>query len=169
MDTNNVIIRDATRGDLAAIQAIYAYHVLHGLGTFEEEVPSLDEMERRFDKVTQTRAPYLVAEIAGIVVGYAYGGSFRERSAYRFTVEDSIYVANDYHGFGIGQKLLHVLIEKCRQCGFRQMVAVIGDSNNQSSIGLHAKFGFRHCGIMTDAGYKFSQWVDVVIMELKLN
>lgn len=169
IDKNKIIIRNATIDDIVHIQKIYAHHVKNGLGTFEEIEPSIDEMKERFIKVTANNYPYLVAQIDNKIIGYAYGGFFRERSAYRFTVEDSIYIADNYRGSGVGSALLGRLIQECKQRGFVQMFAVIGGSDNSSSINLHKKSGFGLCGVMHKAGYKFDKWVDVVIMELTLN
>lgn len=164
-----LIIRDANDADLAAIQKIYEYHVLHGTGTFEEIPPSVADIKVRYDKVTAHSYPFIVAEERGVILGYAYGGFFRERSAYRFTVEDSIYIAETARGRGIGKILLQQLVDECKRRGFVQMFAVIGDSANTSSIELHKKCGFKMAGVMHKAGYKFNRWLDVVIMELSLN
>lgn len=164
-----VKIREVQNSDITTIHQIYSYHVMHGLGTFEEETPSLDEMSGRLGTIIKRNYPYLVAELNEQVVGFAYVNILRDRSGFRFTVEDSIYVANECCGLGVGQQLLRELISRCQQLGFQQMVAVIGDSGNAGSINLHKKCGFQLCGIMNNVGYKFERWVDVVIMELKLN
>ena len=161
-------IRDAASDDLAAIQAIYAHHVLHGLGTFETEPPDLDEMKRRHAQITGDGFPYLIAVDADGVLGYAYANHFRTRAAYRNTVEDSIYVADRASGRGVGKALLTVLIERCTALGLRQMLAVIGDSGNAGSIGVHRACGFEHAGVMKAVGRKFDRWVDVVIMQRAL-
>jgi phosphinothricin acetyltransferase len=161
-------IRDATDDDVAAIQSIYAHHVLHGLGTFETEPPEADEMRSRWRQITAAGFPYLVAVDTGTVVGYAYANHFRTRAAYRQTVEDSIYVAPAAMGRGIGRALLQALIARCAGLGLRQILAVIGDSGNAASIGLHASCGFEHVGTMKDVGRKFDRWVDVVIMQRAL-
>jgi L-amino acid N-acyltransferase YncA len=161
-------IRDAASDDLAAIQAIYAHHVLHGLGTFETEPPDLDEMKRRHAQITGDGFPYLLAVDTDGVLGYAYANHFRTRSAYRNTVEDSIYVADRAAGRGVGKALLSVLIERCTALGLRQMLAVIGDSGNAGSIGVHRACGFEHAGVMKAVGRKFDRWVDVVIMQRAL-
>lgn len=158
----------AQMDDVARIQQIYAYHVLHGLGTFEETPPSFSEMQGRFDKICAQGFPFIVAKLDEVVVGYAYAGHFRERSAYRYTVEDSVYVAAEYVGRGVGELLLAELIALCRKRDYREIVAVIGDSNNHGSIKLHHKLGFSQTGIMNKVGYKFEQFVDVVIMQLTL-
>lgn len=164
----HVLIRDAHEGDLARIQEIYAHHVKTGLGTFEERPPSLAEMTERFDGYRRANMPYLVAEDGGAVHGFAYAGAFRPRSAYRYTVEDSIYVAPDSQRRRIGYLLLETLIERCTAMGFRQMIAIIGDSGNAGSIGLHRRLGFRRTGQMESVGLKFGRWVDCVIMQREL-
>ncbi|MDH3738159.1 MAG: GNAT family N-acetyltransferase [Alphaproteobacteria bacterium] len=161
-------IRDASADDLAAIQAIYAHHVAHGLASFEELPPDGDEIARRRDVARAHDLPYLVAEREGVVQGFAYASPFRTRTAYRYTVEDSVYVAPEALGGGIGSALLSALIERCTARGFRQMVAVIGDSANEASIGLHAKHGFSHTGLMPAVGFKFGRWVDGVRMQRPL-
>ena len=168
MSNDSVSIRDATEDDLAAIQAIYAHHVNHGLGSFEEVPPDVDEIARRRDVARDNGLPYLVAELDGVVRGFAYASPFRTRSAYRYSVEDSVYVGPDALGAGIGSALLAALIERCTERGFRQMVAVIGDSANQASIGLHAKHGFVQTGLMPAVGFKFGRWVDTVRMQRAL-
>lgn len=161
-------IRAATSDDLAAVQAIYAHHVLHGLGTFETEPPGLDEMKRRHAQITDDGFPYLVAVDASRVLGYAYANHFRTRAAYRNTVEDSIYVADEAAGQGVGKALLSALIEGCTALRLRQMLAVIGDSGNAASIGVHRACGFEHTGVMKAVGRKFDRWIDVVIMQRAL-
>jgi L-amino acid N-acyltransferase YncA len=161
-------IRDATPADIAATQAIYAHHVLHGLGTFETAPPGVEEMQRRYAQITGDGFPYLVAEEPGRLLGYAYANHFRTRAAYRNTVEDSIYIAADAMGRGVGTRLLNALIERCTALGLRQMLAVIGDSANAGSIGVHRGCGFEHTGVMKAVGRKFDRWVDVVIMQRAL-
>lgn len=168
MPAKNIIIKSATAGDVESTQSLYAYHVEHGLGTFEEVVPAVAEMQRRFDTIRQNNLPYLIAKIDGEIVGYAYANYFRERSAYRFTLEDSIYVSHQHIGLGIGEALLSALINECRDFGAIQLLAVIGDSDNQGSIKLHRKLGFEDVGVMQNVGYKFERFVDVVIMQLNL-
>ena len=161
-------IRDARDDDLAAVQAIYSHHVLHGLGTFETEPPDEGEMRSRWHQITAAGFPYLIAVDDGVVAGYAYANHFRTRAAYRQTVEDSIYVAPAAIGRGVGRALLDALIERCRALGLQQMLAVIGDSGNVASIGVHAACGFEHVGTMKAVGRKFDRWVDVVIMQRAL-
>ncbi len=161
-------LRAAESGDLATVQAIYAHHVLHGLGTFEETPPSLDEIAERHAAVTGRGLPWLVAEEAGRVLGYAYAGPFRPRAAYRYTVEDSVYVAPDAMGKGVGRALLDGVIAACAPMGLRQMVAVIGDSGNLASIHLHRACGFEFKTVISSVGFKFGRWVDVVWMQRAL-
>lgn len=166
-----VLIRDARADDLPAIQAIYAHHVRHGLASFEETPPDLAEMTRRFEAARAGGYPYIAAAdeaAGGAVVGYAYGGPHRPRPAYRYTVENSVYLAPEAQGGGIGRALLETLIERCAALGFRQMVAVIGDSGNLASIGLHESLGFRRVGDLRAVGFKFGRWVDTVIMQRPL-
>ncbi len=161
-------IRAAGLADVPDIQAIYAHHVLHGTGTFEEEPPSVEEMTVRFRKVVDRGYVWLVASDATGVLGYGYYAPFRERSAYRFTVEDSIYVREDVRGQGVGKALVVRLIELATAAGLRQMIAVIGDSENVGSIGVHASLGFQMIGTMKSAGLKFGRWLDVVTMQRPL-
>jgi len=158
-------VRDSREEDLPAIQAIYAHHVTHGTGTFELDPPSLDEMTRRRSDVLGNRFPYLVAERDGQVIGYAYANFFRARPAYRFTVEDSIYIAPQAIGQGVGRQLLQALLTACEARGCRQVLAVIGDSRNTGSIALHAACGFKMAGILRATGWKFERWLDVVMMQ----
>ena len=162
---SQVAVRDSRDDDLPRIQAIYAHHVLHGTGTFELEPPSLDEMRRRRADVRGTGFAWLVAEHEGQVLGYAYVNWFRTRPAYRFTVADSIYVAPEAIGRGVGRRLLEALLARCAQRGCRQVLAVIGDSANTGSIALHAACGFRMAGSMRAVGWKFGRWLDVVMMQ----
>jgi L-amino acid N-acyltransferase YncA len=169
MDTTAPRIRDATTGDLPAIQAIYSHHVLHGLASFEEIPPGLDEMRLRFDAVLAAGKPYIVAEVDGVVAGYGYASAYRARSAYRFTLENSIYIDERYRGRGVGTALLDALIGRCRHGPWRQMLAVIGDSANAASIGVHRKAGFREVGVLRKVGFKHGRWVDSVLMQLELS
>jgi len=161
-------IRAATKADLPEIQSIYAHHVLTGTGTFDEEPPSVEEMTERFDKVVQNAWSWLVATDATGVLGYAYYTQFRDRSAYRFCAEDSVYVREDVRGQGVGKALVARLIEEATARGMRQMIAVIGDSENTGSIGVHASLGFQMAGTLRAAGVKFGRWVDVVSMQRPL-
>jgi len=161
-------IRGATVDDLRAVQAIYAYHVLHGLASFEETPPDFAEIERRFREVSEAGLPFLVAELAGVARGYAYAGRYRTRPAYRHSLEDTVYVEPGYEGRGLGGALLAALVARCGELGYRRMVAVIGDSANQASISLHERQGFKRCGFIPSVGFKFGRWVDSVLMERPL-
>ncbi len=161
-------IRAATEADIPEIQAIYAHHVLHGTGTFDEEPPSVEDTLHKFHKVTGEGGAWLVASDATGVLGYAYYNQFRERSAYRYCVEDSIYVRDDVRGQGVGKALVSQLIEDATARGMRQMIAVIGDSENVGSIGVHASLGFHMVGTLKAVGVKFGRWVDVVSMQRPL-
>ncbi len=161
-------MRPARPADLAAIQSIYAHHVLHGLASFEEEAPSVEEIERRYRDVTARGLPYLVAELGDVIAGYGYCGPYRARSAYRFALEDSVYVRHDMTGRGVGRHLLEELIRRCEDLGYRQIIAVIGDSNNAASIGVHAACGFLRVGTLRSVGFKFGRWVDSVLMQRAL-
>jgi phosphinothricin acetyltransferase len=161
-------IRACTVADLDAVQAIYAHYVRTGFGTFEEEPPSVAEMRQRFEALVAHDFPFLVAVIGGRVAGYAYAGPFRPRAAYRHTCESSVYVAADAQRQGVGRELMLRVIGVCQRLGKRQMLAVIGDSANAGSIGLHAALGFEAVGVFKDIGYKFGRWVDVVLMQRAL-
>jgi len=165
---STLTIRDATEADMPAIQAIYAFHVLHGVASFEEIPPSVEEMRARRASVLGLGLPYLVAEADGAVVGYSYAGSYRARPAYRHTVENSVYVADGAGGQGIGEALMKALIARCHSGPWRQMIAVIGDSGNTASIALHRKVGFEHAGVLRSVGFKHGRWVDTVLMQLPL-
>lgn len=161
-------VRDSTVDDMAAVHAIYAHHVLYGSATFEEVPPSLEEMLTRREAVLGSGLPYIVAEVEGVVQGYAYAGMFRPRIAYRYTIENSVYLAPDMGGRGLGKALLIELITRCEKGPWRQMIAVIGDSENRGSIGLHRSLGFHHTGTLTSTGFKFGRWVDTVMMQRSL-
>ncbi len=161
-------IRPATSSDVPEIQSIYAHHVLHGAGTFEEIPPSVEEVGRRFDGIVSRGWSYLVASDATGVLGYAYFAQLRERSAYRFTAEDSIYVRDDVRGQGVGKALVAKVLDEAEAQGFRQMIAVIGDSDNVGSIGMHASLGFQRTGLLRATGLKFGRWVDTVYMQRAL-
>ncbi|MEI7711492.1 MAG: N-acetyltransferase family protein [Rhodospirillales bacterium] len=161
-------IRNATEADIPEMQAIYAHHVLTGTGTFDEEPPSVEELTDKFRKVVKHGWSWLVAADATGVLGYAYYTQFRDRSAYRYCVEDSIYVRDDVRGQGVGKALVSALIEHATARGMRQMIAVIGDSENVGSIGVHASLGFHMVGTLRAVGVKFGRWVDVVSMQRAL-
>jgi len=167
-DSKGVTVRDAGEADMDAVLAIYMHHVLHGLATFEETPPSLDEMRARRAAVLAAVLPYLVAESEGRVVGYAYATAYRPRPAYRFSIEDSVYVADGLAGKGIGSALLGELIARCEKGPWRQMLAVIGNSGNEGSIALHRRMGFAHAGTFTSVGFKLGRWVDTVLMQRPL-
>jgi phosphinothricin acetyltransferase len=162
----NIAVRDAA--DLPAVHAIYGHHVRHGLASFEEVPPDVAELARRRDEIVARGLPYLVVEHDGAVRAYAYAAPYRARSAYRFTVEDSVYVAPDATGRGLGRAALAELIRRCERLDLRQMIAVIGDSGNVASIKLHERLGFRPVGILSSVGFKFGRWVDSVLMQRSL-
>ncbi|MGO8919621.1 MAG: N-acetyltransferase family protein [Stellaceae bacterium] len=160
--------RDANRSDIAAIAAIYGFHVAHGAGTFEEVAPSAEEMRRRFDNVKARGLPWRVAEAEGAIVGYCYASPYHDRSAYRFTVQSSIYVDKRWHGRGVGIALLQDVIQACQVQGYRQIMAAIGDSRNAGALRLHASAGYRTIGHALRVGVKFGRWVDVVYVQRAL-
>jgi|SRR5436309_3122526 len=166
--TFNLQIRVSSDADVAAITEIYAHHVRHGTASFEIDPPDVEEMGRRRLAIEARGLPYIVAESDNVVVGYAYAGPYRSRVAYRFTVENSIYVHPGHLGRGVGRALLSKLIDACQECGCRQMVAIIGDSSNVASVRLHEKFGFRHVGVLQAVGFKFERWLDTVLMQRSL-
>jgi len=168
MPASPLLIRPSTADDVPAIAAIYAWHVLNGTGTFELEAPDTPEMARRRADVIDKGLPWLVAERDGEVLGYAYANHFRPRRAYRFCLEDSIYLAPAAQGQGVGRLLLAELISQCEARGARQMLAVIGDSANAGSIGVHRTLGFEQTGLIRSAGWKFDRWLDVVMMQRPL-
>jgi phosphinothricin acetyltransferase len=162
---DSIVLRAAEPGDAARIAAIYAHHVLTGLASFEVEPPDEAEIGRRLADVRARGLPYLVAKAGGRVVGYAYASPYRARPAYRYTLEDSVYVDRDCGGRGVGRRLLERLVAECAACGCRQLVAVIGDSANRPSIALHEACGFARVGLLPAVGYKFGRWVDSVLMQ----
>ena len=161
-------IRHADQADLPEIQAIYAHHVLHGTGTFEEEPPSIEEMTRRHAGVIASGWAWLVATDTTGIIGYAYYTQIRDRSCYRCTAEDSVYVREDVRGQGVGKALAAQLLQEAEKAGFRQMIAVIGDSENVGSVGVHASLGFQHIGTLRAVGLKFGRWLDTVYMQRAL-
>ncbi|MFZ0422082.1 MAG: N-acetyltransferase family protein [Xanthobacteraceae bacterium] len=161
-------IRGAGPNDIPAITRIYANAVLYGTASFELEPPDEAEMLRRFQSLLADGYPYVVAEIAGAIAGYAYAGPYRARAAYRWTVEDSIYIAPEFHRRGIGKLLLARLIEDSEERGYRQMIAVIGDSAQAASIALHRAAGFAMVGTLRSVGFKHGQWLDTPLMQLAL-
>lgn len=166
--TRTPSIRAAHAADLPTLAELYAHHVLNGLASFELEPPDGAEMARRHAHVVALGLPYLVAEIDGRIAGYAYAAPYRGRPAYRFTVEDSIYIHRDFLAHGLGSALMAPMIAACEAAGCRQMVAIIGDSGNAASIRLHEKFGFVRTGLLPAVGWKFGRWVDSVLMQRAL-
>jgi phosphinothricin acetyltransferase len=163
-----VEIRPAKPDDLAAVHAIYSHHVLKGLASFEEVPPAREEIARRYQDVTSSGLPWIVAQYGDRIAGYGYCALYRTRSAYRYSLEDSIYVHHEMHGRGIGSALLAELIRLCEAAGYRQLIAVIGDSAHAASINLHAAAGFVRVGTLRSVGFKFGRWVDSVIMQRPL-
>jgi phosphinothricin acetyltransferase len=163
-----MLVRPAAPQDIAVIHSIYAHHVLRGLASFEEVPPTVEEMRRRYDEVSAYGLPYLAVEVAGEVLGYGYCSLYRTRSAYRYTLEDSVYVKDGSQGKGIGKAVLAELIARCTGLGYRQIIAVIGDSANLASIALHASLGFVRAGNLRSVGFKFGRWADSVLMQLPL-
>jgi phosphinothricin acetyltransferase len=161
-------IRPSTDQDIPAITAIYAHHVLNGTGTFETVPPTLDDMKARRADVLAKELPYLVAEEDGRILGFAYCNWFKPRPAYRYSAEDSIYMADGERGRGAGKQLLAALAEAAEAAGVRKLIAVIGDSANQGSVRVHESIGFTHVGVLKSCGWKFNKWLDVVLMEKPL-
>ncbi|CAI0791297.1 GNAT family N-acetyltransferase [Serratia quinivorans] len=164
-----LMLVDATPDDMAAVQQIYAHHVLYGAASFEETPPTLEEMQQRLGKVLEVGLPWLVAKRAGQVVGYCYATPYRPRPAYRFTVEESVYIADGQQGQGIGKLLLAELIARCEQGPWRQMLATVGNAKeNQGSLALHQKLGFSSVGTLKAVGFKLGEWRDTQIMQRSL-
>ena len=161
-------IRPVADHDMAAIQKIYAHHVLHGLASWELTPPDVGELTARRDNTLAAGSPYLVAMQADQLVGYASAGPYRFRPAYRYTVENTVYLDPDRQGQGVARPLLQAVIDTCTQRGFRQMIAVIGDSENHPSIRFHEKMGFRHVGVIESIGWKADRWLDSVLMQRAL-
>ena len=164
----NISIRSSRDDDIGEIAAIYRHHVLHGIASFEDMPPEEDEIARRRRDILILKLPYLVAERSGRMVGYCYASRYRARSAYRFTLEDSIYVDVAEVGRGIGRALLSTLLERCCELGYRQVVAVIGGSDQWPSIRLHETLGFTQAGLLPAVGFKFGSWIDCVLMQRAL-
>lgn len=167
-DGQRLVIRDAGETDMEAIRDIYAHHVLYGLATFEEVPPSVEELRSRRTSVLAAGLPYLLAELDGEIVGYSYATAYRPRPAYRFTIEDSVYVADGFGGRGIGSGLLRELIARCEKGPWRQMLAVVGNSGNAGSLALHRSMGFEPVGTLRSVGFKLGRWVDTVLMQRTL-
>jgi phosphinothricin acetyltransferase len=168
MSADGVNIRPSHEGDIDRIAAIYRHHVLYGLASFEEVPPDAEELAARRRAILGRGLPYLVAEHSSRVLGYCYAGPYRPRAAYRFTLEDSIYIDEAEVGRGIGRALLTALLDRCSELGYRQMVAVIGGSDTWPSIRLHAALGFARIGVLPAVGFKFGSWVDIVLMQRAL-
>lgn len=164
----DLVVRDASQDDMPAVQRIYAHYVLGALATFEETPPTLDEMIARRRKSVDGGLPYLVAEENGETLGFAYAAPYHARAAYRFAIEDSVYVAHGLARRGVGAALLGELIARCERGPWRQMLAVVGDSANAGSIGLHQRFGFEPVGVMRAVGFKFGRWIDTPILQRRL-
>jgi L-amino acid N-acyltransferase YncA len=166
--SREVVIRDSRDDDLAAITAIYGHHVRHGSASFETEAPTVEEMRRGRAELIARGYPYLVAEDGTGIAGYAYAGPYRPRPAYRDTVENSVYLRPDAIGRGIGRLLLEVLIGDCESRGYRQMIAIVGDSGNMASIRLHERAGFELIGVLRSVGFKHGRWLDTVLLQRAL-
>lgn len=164
----SITVRNATIADLSSIRDIYQYHVLNSLAAFDEIPPDLGEFEAKFSSIGERGLPFLVAQLAGEVVGYSFVTPYRGRSAHRFSVEDSIYVRQDMCGCGVGKMLLGELVNICAKLGYRQMIAIVGNSENIASIRLHETLGFHQVGTLQGVGFKFERWVNTVIMQRKL-
>lgn len=166
--TDEVIIRPSEINDIGDIHKIYQYEVLNGTATFDKIPPSKNELKEKRQVIIDNGFPYLVAEINGKVIGYSYVSLYRQRSAYSKTAENAIYIDPEYRGMGIASKLMKALLPICEEIGLKQVIAVIGDSENHGSINLHKKLGFREVGVLENVGYKFDRWINVVIMQKSL-
>ena len=164
----NFTIRAANIGDIAQIHTIYSQSVIEDTASWEYDPPSLQEMQRRYEALRAENFPYLVAIIGDEVLGYAYASHYRPRIGYRFCVENSIYIAKQHQGIGVGKELLKSLIKECEKRGFTEIIAVIGDSANLASINLHKSCGFNHVGLLPKVGFKFDQWLDSVLMQCSI-
>lgn len=165
---NNILVRSSTVDDVAAIQKIYEYEVLKGTATFDKVPPSVQDLSEKRQSIIDRGFPHMVAEIDGRVVGYSYVSLYRQRSAYSKTVENAIYIDPDFRGQGVAKALMTEILDCCKRIGLKQVIAVIGDSENIGSITLHTKLGFRKVGVMEKVGYKFDRWIDVVLMQKSL-
>ncbi|MEV4111595.1 N-acetyltransferase family protein [Nonomuraea sp. NPDC049695] len=168
MAVPDAVIRPAVPADLQAVAEIFAYYVSHTTITFEQTPPAVAEWQRRLDDLAGQGLPFLVAELDGDVAGYAYAGPWRPKPAYRHTVEDSIYLAPDQRGRGLGGALLDALLTRCARAGMRQMIAVIADTGSPASTALHKRFGFAHAGRLNSVGYKHGRWIDTTLMQRAL-
>lgn len=162
------IIRPRTDADMPAITQIYAHHVLNGASSWELSPPDVAEMTKRAHALESGNFPYFVAEVDGVIAGYTYAGAYRPRPAYRYTVENSVYINDQLRRGGIGTALLQQLIDACTALGFRQMIGIIGDSQNLQSIRFHEKMGFTHVGTVKNIGFKFDRWMDQVLLQRPL-
>lgn len=167
-DPPGIIVRDAVKSDMPAIQRIYAHEVLRGVASFEEEPPTTDQLWSRREGVVELGLPYLTAELNGRVAGFSYATIYRPRPAYRYTIEDTVYVAMEVRGQGVGRALLTTLIGRCETGPWRQMIGVIGDVANVASIALHEQLGFRQVGRLEAVGFKLGRWVDTILMQRAL-
>jgi L-amino acid N-acyltransferase YncA len=168
MASASAVVRPSRDSDVAEIAAIYGHYVRTAAATFETEPPDEEEIARRRRDVLSRQLPHVVAELDGVVAGFAYASPYRARPAYRFTVEDSVYIHPDHSRKGLGRLLLSEVIADCTRSGSRQMIAVIGGSDNAGSIGLHLRLGFRHVGVLREVGFKFGVWLDTVLMQRDL-
>ena len=164
----DIMVRSSVNDDISAIQKFYKYEVLNGTATFDTVPPAEAELQDKRQTIIENGFPYLVAEKDGMVIGYSYVSLYRERSAYSKTVENAIYIDPDFRGMGVATKLLNELLPRCEKIGLKQVIAVIGDSENHGSITLHKNFGFRKVGTMEKVGFKFDRWIDVVLMQKSL-
>lgn len=167
-ETSQLIIRPRTDADMAAITEIYTHHVLNGVSSWELSPPDCAEMTARAHALETAGYPYFVAEFGGEIVGYTYAGAYRPRPAYRFTVENTIYISHSLRRGGIGTALMGKLIETCTDMGFRQMIGIVGDSQNLQSIDFHKKLGFQQMGVVKNIGFKFGRWMDQVLLQRPL-
>ena len=168
MTDTPALLRPSTDADIDAIAAIYAHHVTHGTASFETVPPDAAEMGRRRDAMLALGFPYIVIEAQGVLLGYAYAGTYRPRAAYRDTVENSVYLLPDAAGRGLGGRLLGAVIDACAELGLRQMIAVVGDSANVASVRLHERLGFRRVGVLEAVGFKHGRWLDTVLLQRRL-
>ncbi|MBN6051856.1 N-acetyltransferase [Nonomuraea sp. RK-328] len=168
MTAPETLIRPALPADLEAVAEIFEHYVSHTVITFEQDPPAVADWSRRLDDLAARGLPFLVAERSGEVAGYAYAGPWRPKPAYRHTVENSIYLAPELTGKGLGSALLGALVDRCAAAGMRQMIAVIADSGSRASVALHERFGFTHVGRLSDVGHKHGRWIDTVLMQRAL-
>jgi len=168
MQKETITISDAEASDFLEIRDIYAHYVTHTTVSLEEHPPTREELLARWKNSTDKSLPYLVAKINGRVVGYAYAFQYRPRAAYRYTLEESVYISKEHQGFGIGRSLLSALIKQCQEKGYKQMLAVVADADNLASIAFHKKLGFKQSGVLEKFGFKFNKWIDTILMQKAL-